>query len=102
MKSYKNKNYEQALIETFLKFDDMLRSEKINSLLKQFNNKLLAENYEIDMKISFNKNDDYLLNELREQENDEKLNEEKAISNLYMIKVFYIILKIFTFFDFFI
>ena len=88
MKSYKNKNYEQALIETFLKFDDMLREEKINSFLKKFYNQSLAENYEVDMKISFNKNDEYLLSELREQENYDKLNEEKAISNLYIIKVF--------------
>jgi len=70
MKSYKDKNYEQALIETFLKFDDLLRSEEVNNLLKKFYNKSLAENYEIDMKISFNKNDEYLLSDFMEQEND--------------------------------
>lgn len=52
MKSYKNKNYEQALIETFLKFDDILKTEKVNSLLKKYYNNTLAQNYEFDMKIS--------------------------------------------------
>jgi hypothetical protein len=33
MKSYKLKKYEQALIETYLKFDELLRMEKINQLL---------------------------------------------------------------------
>jgi len=34
MKSYKQKNYEQALIETYLKFDELLRIEKVNQFLK--------------------------------------------------------------------
>ena len=39
MKSYKLKKYEQALIETYLKFDELLRLEKVNQLLiKQYNN----------------------------------------------------------------
>lgn len=66
MKAYKNKNYEQALIETFLKFDDLLRTEKVNNLLKKFHNNQLAQNYEIDMKISFDYlKDEYLLTELK-------------------------------------
>jgi len=36
MKSYKNRNYEQALIETILKFDELLRNEKINEFLKNY------------------------------------------------------------------
>lgn len=39
MRAYKNQNYEQALIETFLKFDELLRIEKIDSCLRQ-NDKL--------------------------------------------------------------
>jgi hypothetical protein len=35
MKSYKQNNYEQALIETFLKFDELLRLDKVNQFLKQ-------------------------------------------------------------------
>lgn len=35
MKSYKEKNYEQALIETFLKFDELLKNEKVNNFLKE-------------------------------------------------------------------
>lgn len=35
MKSYKNEKYEQALIETFLKFDELLRLDKVNTLLKE-------------------------------------------------------------------
>ena len=71
MKSYKEKNYEQALIETFLKFDDLLRSEKINNLIKKFHNKTLNEYCEFDMmKISFKKDDEYLFSEFIELEND--------------------------------
>jgi hypothetical protein len=85
MKSYKEKNYEQALIETFLKFDDLLRTEKVNNLLKKFHNKTLNENYEIDlMKISFNKNDEYLLPEFIELQIDkvEKDNNCKKIKKI--------------------
>lgn len=57
MKSYKNNNYEQALIETFLKFDEILRTEKVNGLLK-FYSKSLTKNYEVDMKIALNQFDD--------------------------------------------
>ena len=35
MKSYKQKNYEQALIETYLKFDELLRLQKVNQFLRQ-------------------------------------------------------------------
>lgn len=38
MKSYKQKNYEQALIETYLKFDELLRLEKVNHFLKNNHN----------------------------------------------------------------
>lgn len=34
MKSYKQKKYEQALIETYLKFDELLRIEKVDEFLK--------------------------------------------------------------------
>jgi hypothetical protein len=35
MKSYKQKKYELVLIETFRKFDDLLRIEKIDNFLKE-------------------------------------------------------------------
>jgi hypothetical protein len=35
MKSYKRKKYEQVLIETFLKFNELLRIEKIDNFLKE-------------------------------------------------------------------
>jgi hypothetical protein len=66
MKSYKNKNYEQALIETFIKFDDILKTEKVNGLLKKYLNSRLNQNFEIDMKISFNNfQEENLLSELK-------------------------------------
>jgi len=66
MKSYKNKNYEQALIETFIKFDDILKTEKVNGLLKKYLNSRLNQNLEIDMKISlYNFQDENLLSELK-------------------------------------
>jgi hypothetical protein len=36
MKSYKQKNYEQGLIETYLKFDELLRLEKVDQFLKEY------------------------------------------------------------------
>lgn len=47
MKSYKEKNYEQALIETYLKFDEILRSEKVNNFLKM-NNKTRIQKFDYD------------------------------------------------------
>jgi hypothetical protein len=38
MKSYKEKNYEQALIEAYLKFDELLRNDKVNDFLKAHQN----------------------------------------------------------------
>ena len=38
MKSLKKKKYEQALIETFLKFDELLRIGKIENFLKENTN----------------------------------------------------------------
>jgi protein phosphatase len=49
MKSYKQKNYEQALIETYLKFDELLRVDKVNQFLKNNNN----ERGESKLEISF-------------------------------------------------
>jgi hypothetical protein len=40
MRAYKQKNYEQALIETYLKFDELLRLEKVNQFLKDNYNHL--------------------------------------------------------------
>lgn len=59
MKSYKERNYEQALIETFLKFDELLRNERINKFLKD-NHKLRNNKYEIEnygIESSYTEND---------------------------------------------
>ena len=50
MKSYKQKNYEQALIETYLKFDELLRLEKVNQFLK--NNMMSKQNSRLDITFS--------------------------------------------------
>ena len=44
MKSYKNKNYEQALIETYIKFDELLKLEKINNFLKKYSERKIRNN----------------------------------------------------------
>lgn len=52
MKSYKKKNYEQALIETILKFDELLKNEKINEYLKHYSKRRAQNannNFNIDM-----------------------------------------------------
>ena len=77
MKSYKNKNYEQALIETFIKFDDILKTEKVNGLLKKYLNSRLNRNFEIDMKISlYNFQDENLLSELKNDSANKDLNDD--------------------------
>ncbi len=49
MKSYKQKKYEQALIETYLKFDELLRMDKVNQvLIKQANTQANS-----DIKVDF-------------------------------------------------
>jgi hypothetical protein len=50
MKSYKQKNYEQALIETYLKFDELLRLEKVNQFLK--NNMMSKKDSRLDITFS--------------------------------------------------
>jgi hypothetical protein len=35
MKAYKEKNYEQALIESYLKFDELLRDDRVNEFLRE-------------------------------------------------------------------
>ena len=82
MKSYKNKNYEQALIETFLKFDDILKTEKVNELLKKYHNTQLNQNFEMDMKISFSYlQDENLLAELKNETTSLDICDDTMISN---------------------
>jgi hypothetical protein len=52
MKSYKEKIYEQALIETFLKFDDLLRDERVNNFLKE-NSKVPKKDMYVDYSIDY-------------------------------------------------
>jgi hypothetical protein len=51
MTSYKQKNYEQALIETYLKFDELLRLEKVNHFLK--NNLYNSKEARLDITFSY-------------------------------------------------
>lgn len=51
MKSYKQKNYEQALIETYLKLDELLRLEKVNQFLKDNSN--IKENSKLSVRFSY-------------------------------------------------
>jgi hypothetical protein len=52
MKAYKEKNYEQALIESYLKFDELLRDSRVNDFLKeQKANRLIPMDYRIDIDI---------------------------------------------------
>ncbi len=91
MKSYKNKNYEQALIETFLKFDDILKTEKVNTLLKKYyNNNTLAQKYEFDMKISVNYlQEENLLAEVKNNVSsldirEDVLNTDRSLSKIFL------------------
>jgi len=57
MKSYKLKKYEQALIEAYIKFDEILKMEKVNHLLiKQYNNIQSGNKYEINIEFKFDNN----------------------------------------------
>lgn len=87
MKSYKNKNYEQALIETFLKFDDILKTEKVNGLLKKYHNTQLKQNFEIDMKINFNcLQDENLLSELKNDSANLDICDDTMVANDFLSK----------------
>ncbi len=55
MKSYKEKNYEQALIEAFMKFDELLKDEKVNNFLKK-QLKENKENYQMEYKLDIEYN----------------------------------------------
>jgi serine/threonine protein phosphatase PrpC len=59
MKSYKQKKYEQALIETYLKFDELLRKEKVNQFLIQHYDKDGKEGKDssrLDVTFAYNSN----------------------------------------------
>jgi len=91
MKSYKNKNYEQALIETILKFDELLKNEKINEFLKHYSKRRALNgkcNFSIDMmskkNLMENKENDINNNNYRKNHNYEKEkseNNEKEFAN---------------------
>jgi serine/threonine protein phosphatase PrpC len=56
MKSYKEKNYEQALIETYLKFDELLRNSSINQFLKEHHRTKSEISIDVKMESDFNTN----------------------------------------------
>lgn len=57
MKSYKNKNYEQALIETIIKFDELLKNETINEYLKHYSKRRVQNNNNnFNLELMSNKN----------------------------------------------
>lgn len=61
MISYQNGNYEQALLETFLKLDELLRLTRINNLLKEHQMSMYKESlgcYFISLKAFNNYNQD--------------------------------------------
>lgn len=90
MKSYKEKNYEQALIETFLKFDELLRNERINKFLKENHksriNKFELETYGIESsyqdndKVSSEKSNNNQSNQINNSMSD-KANWKEVIPN---------------------
>jgi len=81
MKAYINENYEQALIETFLKFDDLLKSEKVNSLLKKFHKTQFSLDFEFDLKISIDiLKEENFSSEIKNNLMDFSINEENLIS----------------------
>ena len=91
MISYKNNNFEQALIETYLKFDELLRTDKINIFLKK-HSKRRAQNRDADFNIGIimnnnlqkcdiKKNINYKIEE--ERFNDFPIKKEKSYSFLF-------------------
>ena len=84
MKSYKQKNYEQALIETYLKFDELLRLEKVNNFLKNNNNNSKEARLDINFSYAspsiFPSGGDYegMLKELKENHDKDQENFKKS------------------------
>jgi len=77
MRSYKNKNYEQALIETILKFDELLKNQKINDYLKCFS-KRRSQNSNNDLNLRIISKNNMKLIDYNDCEN----NNEKNIDNI--------------------
>ena len=53
MDSFRHRNYEQALMETFLKLDELLKNEKVNQFLYDINfaGETKYENYQSSQSI---------------------------------------------------
>jgi protein phosphatase len=92
MKSYKLKKYEQALIETYLKFDELLRMEKVNQLLiKQYNNTKSHNNnnnYEINFQLQKDNKDYEKFESAKERLTAINSNNYNAIDKTYLRKSF--------------
>jgi hypothetical protein len=83
MKSYKEKNYEQALIETYLKFDELLRDEKVNNFLKNHSRENKENKMDYKLEIEFNtfvKSPSFSLSILSSKETDSNMTTPKNSS----------------------
>lgn len=79
MKSYKQRKYEQALIETFLKFDELLRMEKVDNFLKQNANTTKKEG-KLDVK--FEKSEESKSIDIKDQKASDKVFDyENSVKN---------------------
>jgi len=93
MKSYKLKKYEQALIETYLKFDELLRMEKINQLLiTQYNSiqsgSKLEINFHFQVEENSGHNNEKLENFLDDNSSNKKLFKRSFRNNENIPEVF--------------
>jgi hypothetical protein len=74
LNSFESGNYEQALIESFVKFDELLKAEKINNFLKrEYTKKLKEKNIKKELK------DDYLIKKDNKSENSYNKETEETI-----------------------
>ena len=71
-KSYRDSKYEQALIDTYLKFDEMLGTESVDNLLKRVKMKN-SEDREYKLSIV------YIEEEEEEVEEEEKTKKKKLV-----------------------
>lgn len=87
MKSYKLKNYEQALIETYLKFDELLKNSRVDAFLKEYLKNSIRNR--IDVTLSYHesthadimKDQDFLMNDMIVSDNVMKSSSDSSQSN---------------------
>jgi len=86
LNSFESGNYEQALIESFIKFDELLKVEKINNFLKR-DNYMIKKEFDFDLEFKKNEKEKTAIildndNESNNNNNETTLKKKEIEENL--------------------